>query len=313
VSAANKNIKILGVCLVLAVSACGCDLISSVKEYFQGSDGDTSAKPVSVQKAAPAQVAATAMAADTLARVGTWSITIGEFNERLDALKEVVPEYDITDPEARKLVLEELINQQVLVLDAEKKGMIRQKEIDAAVEEFRRTLIVREVARQLTQDIAVSDKEALAFYNANEEAMVSPAQWHVREIVVPSKEEATELLTEILKGADFAETAQQYSIGKTASDGGDLGFIEQEPFPQMGSALLPLEEGDVSSVFRGPEGYYIVKLEEKKSGNKISFEEIKDDIIRSQVLLQQQQAVLDHLNSLKEKTEIEINEELLQK
>ena len=313
--------KFFCICLILAVSAAGCDLITSIKEYFQEpADTPVAQSPAiqkstgpTEQKAAPVQVQpkASPMTPNTLARVGNWSITIEEFEERLAALKEVVPEYDINNPEARRLVLDELVNQQMLVLGAEKAGLTRQKDIQAAVEEFRRTLIVREVARQLTENIEVSEGEARAFYDENIEAMVGPAQWHVREIILPTKEEATDILAEVLKGADFVETAKLNSIGETAASGGDLGFITTEPFPEMGSALLPLEAGDVSSVFKGPKGYYIVKLEEKKSGEKVSFDEIKEDIIQSQTLLMQQQKILDHLNRLKETTTIEINEQLL--
>jgi len=252
------------------------------------------------------------MAPNVLARIGDWSITAEEFEERLAALKEVVPEYDIVDPEARRLVLDELVNQQVLVAGAEKQGLTRQKDIQAAVEEFRRTLIVREIAQQLTENIKGTEEDALAFYNENKEAMVGPTQWDVREIVVSTKEQATSILSDVLSGSDFAETAKQYSTGETAEEGGDLGFITEEPFPQMGSALLPLEEGDVSSVFKGPNGFYIVKLEEKKDGEAVSFDEIKEEIIQSQTLLMQQQAILDHLDQLKKIIKVEINESLLQ-
>lgn len=312
----NCRINIFAVSLILAVSVSGCDLITSIKEYFQGSAKETTDGPAPAQTTAPAQSpskpAAAPMAANTLARIGDWSMTIEEFNERLAALKEAVPEYDTGDPQARRLILDELVNQQLLVMGAQRSGLAAQKDIRDAVEEFRRTLIVREVARQLTENIAMTEEEARAFYDENKEAMVGPAQWHVREIVVPEKEDATNILMEILQGADFAETAKLYSAGKTAAEGGDLGFITQEPFPQMGSALLPLEEGDVSSVFKGPEGYYIVKLEEKKGGEQIGFDDIKDDIIQSQTLLKQQQAVLDHLDRLKAQMKIEINEQLLE-
>lgn len=303
------------IALILIMMAPGCDMITSVKEYFQESSEKAAPKAAQAQKPkaiqAKAKPALAPMNDNTLARVGSWSITIQEFEERLDALKEVVPEYDITDPEARRLVLDELVNQEILILGAKESGVSRQKDIKAAVEEFRRTLIVREVALQLTEGIEMSDMEALAFYNENIEAMVGPMQWHVREIVVSTKDQATSILSEVLGGADFAEMAKLHSGGATALQGGDLGFIVQEPFPQMGSALLPLEEGDVSSVFRGPEGYYIVKLEEKKSGEAISFQDIKADIIQSQTLLAQQQVILAHLEKLKAKTDIKINEELL--
>jgi parvulin-like peptidyl-prolyl isomerase len=315
--------------LLVIIGAPGCDFFNSVKEYFLEPSQKAESKtkqtvnpqelPVAVQPslALPIQKnpnpEETIMASNTLARVGGWSITIEEFKRRLDALKEVAPEYDINSLETKQLVLDELINQQILVLGAEKSGMANQKDIGDAVDEFRRTLIVREVARKLTENISVTEEEARAFYQENKDAMVGPAQWHVREIVVPTKEKATEVLTEILKGIDFKEMARQHSLGKTAAQGGDLGFITKEPFPQMGNALLALEVGDVSSVFKGPEGYYIVKLEEKKGGESYNFEDIKKDIIQNQTLMKQQKVILDHIESLKGNTKIEINNALLNK
>jgi len=301
---ADRRIEFLFV--ILAVSLAGCDSIASVKEYFSGSSKEQSVAVTPAKKTVAAP-----MAANILARVGNWSITSEEFKERLVALKEVIPDYDITDLQARAMVLDELINQQILVLGAEKTGLARQKDIQAAVDEFRRTLIVREVAQQLTNNITISEEEAHAFYDENKDALIGPVQWHAREIVSPAKEQTISILGEILNGSDFAEMAKQHSSGKTAAEGGDLGFITQEPFPQMGNALLSLEEGDVSGVFKGPEGYYIVKLEEKKGGEQLGFEEIKEDIIQSQTLLKQQQVILDHLNRLKSEIRVEINEQLL--
>ena len=314
---ANRRIEFFSVLMALTVSLVGCDSIKSIVEYFkepskgQPVEGVPEAKAAAPANTQPAPAAPDSMAANTLARVGSWSITAEEFKERLAALKEVVPEYDISNPQAKAMVLDELINQQILVLGAEKSGLVQQKDIQAAVEEFRRTLIVREVAQQLTAGIEVSEEEARTFYDENKDALVGPPQWHVREIVFATKEEATSVLGEILSGADFAEMARQHSSGKTATEGGDLGFITQEPFPQMGSALMSLEVGGVSGVFKGPEGHYIVKLEEKKDGEQLSFEEIKEDIIQSQTLFKQQQVILDHINRLKSEITVEINEQLL--
>jgi len=169
--------------------------------------------------------------------------------------------------------LDELINQQLLVAGAEQSGLTNKKDIDAAVEEFRRTLIVREVAAEITEDIRGSEADAREFYDENKEEMVGPTEWRVREIVLDTKAKATELLTQILSGADFAEMARLNSIVATGSKGGDLGYITEEPFAEMGAALLPLEEGDVSSVFKGPEGFYIVKLEEKRDGAPLAFDD----------------------------------------
>ena len=90
---------------------------------------------------------------------------------------------------------------------------------------------------------------------------------------------------------------------------GETGFV---PFAQMEAILQTLEPGKVSAAFKGPEGFYIVKLEEKRGGKKKDFAEIKDEIITGLTMLKQQKAITDHLENLKQKTLITINENLLQ-
>ena len=112
-------------------------------------------------------------------------------------------------------------------------------------------------------------------------------------------------------GADFATVAKESSISDSASKGGDLGFVNDVPFQEMANAILALDVGDTSGVFKGPQGYYIVKLTEKKGGKPLKFEDIKDDIKNNRLLAKQQQAILDHLDKLKKKIKVEINEDLL--
>jgi len=290
----------------------GCEKIEAIKNKFIQKQAQAPAPAPSVSQPAPAQnQPPKPLSANVLARVGSWTITIEEFNERLAALKEVVPEYDINDPQAKRLVLDELVRQQLLVIDAEKRGVANNKDIMAAVDEFRRTLIVREVATKLTKDISVSEEEAKQFYEEQKDILKEPEQWHVREIVVDSQLKANEALLEVLKGADFAQVAQQQSISESAANGGDLGFLQEEPFPEMVDALINLKAGEVSSVFKGPKGFYIVKLDEVRGGEQIPYEEIKQDIIQNRTLVKQQQAILDYLSTLEKEIKVEINEGLL--
>jgi parvulin-like peptidyl-prolyl isomerase len=105
--------------------------------------------------------------------------------------------------------------------------------------------------------------------------------------------------------------AKQHSISDTAASGGDLGFLQQEPFPEMVDALINLKAGEVSSVFKGPKGFYIVKLEEIKGGAQIPYEEIKQDIIQNRTLVKQQQVILDYIAKLEQEIKVEINEGLI--
>lgn len=310
----QNNFVFLVFCAIFLTSSVGCDMVTSIKESMGGKDKEkTAAKPKAVAKAVSAKKADMnkPMAENVLVRIGDWSITVDEFTDRLEALKEVLPEYDVANVEAKRMVLDELVRQQLLVLDAEKTGLAKQKDIESAVEEFRRTLIVREVAANLTENIKVSEEEAKAFYEENKDQLISPPQFRVSELVVDSQSQANELLIEILKGADFGEMAKAHSISDSAPRGGDLGILEEEPFPQMVGALLSLEEGDVSSVFKGPDGYYIIKLQEKTGGDTISFEEIKEEIIQNRTLFKQQEVILDRISKIKETIDVEVNESLL--
>jgi len=254
-------------CLCLSITFLGCDVISSIKQYFYKSDHQVVSSPDKRPPNSSDRIPL--MTADTLARVGTWSITINDFEDKLRAIKEMVPDYDMDDVNAKKTVLEELINQRLLVMGAKQTGLDKQEAIISAVEEFRNTRIVRETVKNLTENIEVTDEEARAFYEEKKDVLKEPEQWHVRELVVKEQLKANEILVEILKSGNFAELAKQHSVSKTASQGGDLGFITQEPFPAMANAILSLEVGGVSSVFKGPEGHYIIKLEEKKGGGQI--------------------------------------------
>ena len=282
----------------------GCDLISPPKK--------TAKKDTSAQAMAPSATEAPAvMPKDVLVRVGSWTLTGPQFEERLKLLKEGLPDFDPTKPGSKEALLNELIRQQLLVKDAESSGLARESDITEAVEDFRRTLLVQKLANQLTKDIVVDEKEARDYYDQNKDLFVEPVQYTVREIIVADETAAKNILVQLLQGADFAETAKAQSKGKTASDGGALPAFAKAPFEAMQSVITNLDAGGVSAVFKGPEGFYIVKVDSKKGGAMKPFVGVKQDLISGLTLRKQQKAILDHINQLAEKTKIEINKELL--
>jgi len=296
----------------------GCDKINQLTEYFSPSKEPSQAalaRPSAPAASAVAPTAPTAPVPGTvLARVGNWTLTKAEFKEKLEALKEVVPDYDINDRESNKLVLEELVRQELLVQEAERQGVSQNKDIVQAVTEFRRTLLVRQMVANLTEKIVVTDEEAKEYYDQNTADFAEPADWHLAEIVVDSEDKAKGLLAQIYKGEgpSFEDLARENSISETAASGGDLGYISVFPFPKMESAVAALEPGNVSSVFKGPAGFYIVKLIDKKGGEIQAFDGIKEDIKTGLTYLKQQQAVANYLDDLRRKAQVEVNEKLLE-
>lgn len=309
--------------MFLMFSLQGCDKISEFFSYF-------SPKKEQQQKQPPAQVSPSEAKAPSwpdeaprpdpvsneniLVRVGGWTLTPQEFKNRLQAVKEAFPEYDITNSQQNALLLEEMVRQQLLVEAAKEEGLDKNPDVEEAVKEFRKTLLVQEVARKLTEGISVTDEEAQQYYETNKDLMVEPTQWHVREIVTPTEEKAKEMLMQLWgdNPPAFGDLAQKESIAETAWQKGDLGFIAQFPFERMENAVRALEPGGVSNVFKGPAGFYIVKLEEVKQGEPVEFEEVKEEIKEGLMLLKQQDAVIRKMVEMQEKVDFYINEELLQ-
>lgn len=265
------------------------------------------------QAAAPVVDDNQPLSKDILAKVGSWTITPEEFNQRLTLLKEGLPNFDPNKPGAKEAVLNELIRQQLLVQDAEDSGIGKVKEISDAVEDFRRTMLVQELANRLTKGVASNEAEALKYYTDNKKDFIMPTQWKVREIVLADEATAKAVLVQILQGGNFAEIAKAQSKGKTAADGGALKpFVNKAPTEAMQAAIANLDAGGTSSVFKGADNnYYIVHVDEKKGGETKKFEEIKAELIAALTTRKQQQAVLEHINALADKIKVKVNQDLI--
>jgi len=296
---------------IVFLTITGCDKLSFLEDYFPSLKKQSVQKESTKKEIVTSPQPAAPLVKNVLAKVGNWTITIDEFKEKTKNLKEVLPEYDENDLETKKLVLEELVRQQLLVEAAEKKGIGKKKNIVDAIEEFKKTLLVRELAVEIAESIVVTDEDAKVFYEENEELFKEPTQWRVREVVVDNEGRAKELAIAILQGVDFAQIARENSIVETASSGGDVGFVAEFEDPKIQNAVLSLEEGSVSNVFKGDKGYCVVKLEEKKEGILQSFDEVKEELKEGLMAMNQQQAIIDYVEALRSKADIEINENLL--
>jgi len=84
-----------------------------------------------------------------------------------------------------------------------------------------------------------------------------------------AKDKADDVKKQIDGGLDFAAAAIRYSNGQDALEGGDLQWRPlnalPEAFVQIAETLAP---GQVSQVIRGPNGFHIIKVIDKRGGGK---------------------------------------------
>jgi peptidyl-prolyl cis-trans isomerase D len=147
--------------------------------------------------------------------------------------------------------------------------------------------------RDLEKTLSVSDEEALAYFNNHPKEFTQPEQIRARHILLrlppdsstETREEirkkAEEILSKIKAGEDFAQVAQSTSQDEaTAGKGGDLGYISRGGLNPAMEAAFKLDPGMVSEPILTPQGYELIKVEEKKPETEPDFASVKDKIVK---------------------------------
>ncbi len=251
-----------------------------------------------------------------IATVNNTPITLEELNTEIDAYNAMVPadkpETKITTREQKVNYLKnELIRRMLLYQDGLAKGLDRIDAVQQDLEKAKQQLVLLELGKVLTENTDVSAKEIEDYYNTYKDELKEPEQRQIREIVVTTEQEAKDVMIQLLQGADFATLARERSRVASSKSGGDLGFIQRQvKFAEFDSVAFSnsLEAGRVSSIFKGPDGYYIIKLEAKQGGGQKSLSELWDNIKRMLVFLKQQQKIQDLVSKLSSEAKIVIDE-----
>jgi peptidyl-prolyl cis-trans isomerase C len=200
--------------------------------------------------------------------------------------------------------------------DLAKRGM--------TADEFRREIEIGIMAEELfnkrTASIKpVSEQDARNFYDNNEERFVQPERIKASHILLQvnkddsdairaqKKAEATRILGELKKGADFAELAKKYSDCPSKQQGGDLGYFERGRMdPTFEKAAFGLKKGQMSGVVETPFGYHIIKAVDHAPASTAPFDEAKQNIMQYLTEQKKQQSLTAYFDSLRSASNVQI-------
>ncbi len=168
---------------------------------------------------------------DTLLGPGEVAIVggerIAESVFRLFTIGALQTNADNLTPEGRAEVVDRLVYIQLLAQEAERSGIHQERRIAAELELQRMQLLARSMAQRFAEENPPTEAELRDFYQENLD-QIRATRYKTRHILVDTEEEAEDLLEELEDGEDFAELAQEFSTDASATDGGDLGWIQSE-------------------------------------------------------------------------------------
>jgi peptidyl-prolyl cis-trans isomerase C len=146
-------------------------------------------------------------------------------------------------------------------------------------EVVRDRLMIRRFMELLLQGVEVEEQEVVARFKERRELFVRPREVRVRQILVGTLEEATDLQRRIKKGEEFSRLARVHSMGPEASSGGDLGYVRpgQVP-PEIEEVVFGLDQGEASEIVPSVYGFHILKVEDRKGPEEVTFSEVRWEI-----------------------------------
>jgi len=217
---------------------------------------------------------------------------------RVDALIKTATHGQQQDvpPELKAQAKDQVVMREIFAQEAEKQGIPASADYKAQLELVRQTVLINTLFQNFIKTHPVSDAEAKAEYDQIK-AEQTGLEYHARHILVDSEDEAKKLIAQIKAGSKFEDIAKKSSKDTgSAENGGDLDWAKPGNYvPEFSTALQGLKKGQMTETpVKTQFGYHIIKLEDTRTAQFPSFDEVKDKVKQQmeQVKLQEYQESL---------------------
>ena len=135
--------------------------------------------------------------------------------------------------------------------------------------------------RIATEQTTVENSVIEQYYQESIDEFSYGEQVRARMILTEVRQNAETLKEALDSGGDFAGLAQQFSTDPATRDqGGDMGYFEREDYAEeISEVAFSLEPGQTSDVFEVPDGFCILRVEDRRTAAVESLEDVRDQII----------------------------------
>lgn len=209
--------------------------------------------------------------------------------------------------EGIKKVADELVNQELMFLDAKKQGLDKDEAYLKEVERSNENLLKQFAINKLLKEVSVSDEDLQEYYDSHKEHFQKPMTFTASHILVEDEEKANEIKGKLTGGeVEFEDAAKEYSSCPSKDQGGKLGtFQEGQMVKEFEEAAKTAEVGVITEPVKTQFGYHLIRVDERTDSDTASFDEVKDQIQNQVLSLKQQEAYLDNINKISSEYNVE--------
>ncbi|WNC88166.1 peptidylprolyl isomerase [Paraburkholderia sp. FT54] len=202
---------------------------------------------------------------------------------RADALiDQLVHQGQQNTPQLQQAVREELVNREILMQEALRRGLPNRTDIKAQIAVAQQTVVLRALIEDFVKNNTPSDAEVTARYNA----LIKDAggkEYHLHHILVDNEQQAKDLIAKIKAGASFEDLAKQYSKDPgSGKNGGDLDWSDPKAYvPEFADAATHLQKGQMTDTpVHTQFGWHIIRVDDVRNITPPPLEQVRPQIVQ---------------------------------
>ncbi|MFM0336606.1 peptidylprolyl isomerase [Paraburkholderia fungorum] len=202
---------------------------------------------------------------------------------RADALiEQLVHQGQQDTAQLQMAVREELVNREILMQEALRRGLPNRPDIKAQIAVAQQTVVLRALIEDFVKNNAPTDAEVTARYNA----LIKDAggkEYHLHHILVDNEQQAKDLIAKIKAGASFEDLAKQFSKDPgSGKNGGDLDWSDPKAYvPEFADAATHLQKGQMTDTpVHTQFGWHIIRVDDVRNITPPPLEQVRPQIVQ---------------------------------
>ena len=183
-------------------------------------------------------------------------------------------------PEMQGQLREEVITREIVMQEAEKRGLAGGDDFKVQMELARQTIMIRELFTDFQKKNPVTEADLKAEYDKFAAAN-GGREFKARHILVDKEAEAVAIIASLKKGGKFDDIAKKQSKDAgSGAKGGDLDWANPSSYvPEFSEALSKLAKGQTTETpVKTQFGYHVIRVDDVRTAQLPAFNDVKPEI-----------------------------------
>lgn len=212
------------------------------------------------------------------------------------------------------------------IIDPDKFHQFVQEQTGMSFEDYkdkvkRQILAQRVIGQEVGYRINIPETDQRAYYDAHKPDFMRKEQVFLSQIVISTEgktpdqaaaaeRKAKDIVARARKGEKFGELARQFSDDpETARNGGSLPAYQRGIMPaDMEGVVFKEKKGFVTDPFKRPQGFVILRIDDRFEAGQASFDEVKEQIQEFLAKPRMEPKIREFLTQLRTEAFLEIKE-----